>query len=156
MYQPLYLQRISITYFFHMLFFVLLFACWIHNTSMLVMDIGNKNALESVLVPKFLCYSHIFICLLTCLQYHPAMVEFFFCVHIAYSYHDFWSLFLRTLCRAFFQLKSISNTPPCNGSTLLCLPLLFGSLLRVVNSCSTHYFNIVNAFANVVLLPSSA
>ena len=43
--------------------------------------------------------------------------------------------------------------PPCNGSTVLCLPLLFGSLFSVVTSCSTHYFNIVNAFANVVLLP---
>ena len=45
--------------------------------------------------------------------------------------------------------------PPCNGSTLLCLPLLFGSLLSVVNSCSAHYFNIVKTFANVVLLPST-
>ena len=43
----------------------------------------------------------------------------------------------------------------CNGSTLMCLPLLFGLLLSVVNSCNTHDFNIVNAFANVVLLPST-
>ena len=58
-------------------------------------------------------------------------------------------------------LRSVLSTkihfkhPPCNDSTLLCLPLLFGSLLSVVNSCSAHYFNIVNAFANVVLLPST-
>ena len=47
------------------------------------------------------------------------------------------------------------HPPPCNGSTLLRLPLLFGLLLSVVNSCSTHYFNIANAFANVLLLPST-
>ena len=58
-------------------------------------------------------------------------------------------------------LQSVLSTkihfkhPPCNGSTLLCLPLLFGSLLSVVNSCSTHYFNIVSAFANVVLFLST-
>ena len=58
-------------------------------------------------------------------------------------------------------LQSVLSTkihfkhPPCNGSTLLCLALLFGLLLSVVNNCSTHYFNIVNAFANVVLLPST-
>ena len=45
--------------------------------------------------------------------------------------------------------------PPCNGSTLLCLPLLFGLLLSVVNSRSLHYFSVVNAFTNVVLLPST-
>ena len=43
------------------------------------------------------------------------------------------------------------NHPPCNGSTLLHLPPLFGLMLSVVNNCSTHYFNVVNAFANVVL-----
>ena len=53
------------------------------------------------------------------------------------------------------QLKSISNPPPCNGSTLLGLPLLFGLLLSVVNSSSTHYFNVLNTFANVVSLPST-
>ena len=58
-------------------------------------------------------------------------------------------------------LQSVISTqihfkqPPCNGSALLCLPLLFGSLLSVVHSCSTHYFNIANAFANVGLLPST-
>ena len=120
------------------------------------MDIGNKNALESVLVPKFLYYSHILLCLLNCLLYHPAMLEFYFCVQIAYSYHDLWSLCSRTLCRAFFQLKSISKNPmQLFYSVALCLPLLFGLLLSVVNSCSTHYFNIVNAFANVVLFPSN-
>ena len=31
--------------------------------------------------------------------------------------------------------------PPCNGSTLLHLPLLFGLSLSVGNSCNTHYFN---------------
>ena len=52
-------------------------------------------------------------------------------------------------------LQSVLSTkiqckhPPCNGSTL------FGLLLTVVNSCSTDYFNVVNAFANVVLLPST-
>ena len=44
--------------------------------------------------------------------------------------------------------------PPCNGSTLL-LPLLFGLLLSVVNSCSAHYFNVLNASAKVVLWPST-
>ena len=58
-------------------------------------------------------------------------------------------------------LQSVLSTkihfkhPPCNGSTLLYLPMLFGLLLSVVNSYITHYFNIVNAFANVVLLPST-
>ena len=58
-------------------------------------------------------------------------------------------------------LQSVLSTkihfkhPRCNGATLLCFPLLFGSLLSVVNSCSTHYFNIVNSFANAVLLPST-
>ena len=75
------------------------------------MDIGNKNALESVLVPKFLYYLHILLCLLNCLLYHPAMLEFYFCVYIAYSYHDLWILCSRPHCRAFFQLKSISKTP---------------------------------------------
>ena len=37
----------------------------------------------------------------------------------------------------------------------IVLALLFGLLVSVVNSCSTHYFNILNAFANVVLLPST-
>ena len=45
--------------------------------------------------------------------------------------------------------------PPCNGSTMLRLPLLFGLLLSLVTSSKTHYFNIVNTFANVVLLPST-
>ena len=58
-------------------------------------------------------------------------------------------------------LQSVVSTkihfkhPPCNGSTVLCLPVLFGLLLSVVNGRSTHYFNIANAFANVVLLPST-
>ena len=43
--------------------------------------------------------------------------------------------------------------PTCNGSTLLRLPRLFGLLLSVVNSCNTHYFNIVSDFANVWLWP---
>ena len=79
--------------------------------SMLAMDIGNENALQSLHVPKFLCYLHILLCLLNCLLYHPAMLEFYFCVHIAYSYCDLWSLCSRTLCKAFFELKSISKTP---------------------------------------------
>ena len=87
----MYLHRLIITYFFHMLFFVMLLTCWIHNTSMVVMDIGNKNARESALVPKFLYYSHILLCLLNCVLYHPAMLEFYFCVRIDYSYHDLWS-----------------------------------------------------------------
>ena len=82
----MYLQKVIITHFFQILFFVLLFTYWIHNTSMLVLDIGNKNALESVLVPKFLYYSHILLCLLNYLFYHPAMLEFHFCVYIAYSH----------------------------------------------------------------------
>ena len=45
--------------------------------------------------------------------------------------------------------------PPCNGSTLVRLPLLFGWLLSLVNSYSAHYFNVVNAFPNVVLMPST-
>ena len=58
-------------------------------------------------------------------------------------------------------LQSVLSTkihfkhPPCNGSILLRLPLLFGLLLSVVNSCRTHYFNVVNACTNVVLLPST-
>ena len=42
--------------------------------------------------------------------------------------------------------------PRCNGSTLLRFPRLCGLLLSVLNSCGTHFFNIVNAFANVMLL----
>ena len=53
------------------------------------------------------------------------------------------------------SIKAHFKHPPCNGSTLLCLPLLFGLFLSVVNSFSTHHFNIANAFANVVLLPST-
>ena len=37
----------------------------------------------------------------------------------------------------------------------VAVPLLFGLLLIVVNSFSTHSFNIVNAFSHVVLLPST-
>ena len=72
------------------------------------MDISNKNAVESLLVSKFLYYSHILLCLVNC---HPAMLEFFFSVHVAYSYHDLWSLCSRPLCRAFAKLKSTSSTP---------------------------------------------
>ena len=43
--------------------------------------------------------------------------------------------------------------PPCNGSTPFRWPVFFGLLLSLVNSCSTKYFNVVNAFANFVLLP---
>ena len=119
------------------------------------MDIGNKSALQSVLAPKFLYYSHILLCLLNCLLYHPAMLEFYFCVNIAYSYHDLWILCSRNSLQSVLSTKIHFKHPPCNGSTPLRLPLLFGLLLSVVNSCSTHYFNIVNAFANVVLLPST-
>ena len=52
-------------------------------------------------------------------------------------------------------MKSISNSPHAMVLSLLRLPLLFGLLLSVGNSCSTYYFNVVNAFANVVLLPST-
>ena len=72
--------------------FVLSCTCQIHNTSMLVMDIGTKNALQSVLVPKFLYYSHILPCLLHCLLYYPTLLEFYFRVQIVYSCHDLWSL----------------------------------------------------------------
>ena len=47
------------------------------------MDIGNKNARKSVLVPKFFYYLHILACLLHCLLYHPTLLEFYLCVHIA-------------------------------------------------------------------------
>ena len=109
---------------------------------------------ERFVVPKFPYYSHILLCLLYCLLYYPAMLEYYFFVQIAYSYHDLWSLCSRTLCRAFFQLKSIQR-PPWNCSTTLRLPLLFGLLLSVAKSCSTHDFNIVSALADVVLLPST-
>ena len=60
-----------------------------------------------------------------------------------------------------FVFKNVLSTEihfkhlPCNGSTMLRLPLLFGLLLIVANGCNTHYFNVAKAFANVVLLPST-
>ena len=56
MYEPLHLQRVRITHFFHMVIFVLLFTCWIHDTSILVMDIGNKNALQNSSTTRIFYY----------------------------------------------------------------------------------------------------
>ena len=61
----------------------------------------------------------------------------------------------KSALRSVLSTKIHFKHPPCNGFTLLCLPLVFGLLLSVVSSRHTHYFNVVNAFTYVVLLPST-
>ena len=99
------------------------------------MDIGNKTG--AFLFPNYstTCTSYYVCCFAPCTTL-PCFTEFAF----------------KNTLQSVLSTKIHFKHPPCNDSTLLCLPLLFGLLLSVINSRSTHYFNVVNRFPFNVLI----